>query len=266
MIAGHVMTELRQQHLQMIRTAWDAYQQDYMAYHLEEWPDFREHFANGGVMLDGYVVEAMGDVRGLQLLDICCACDAKQAFSWANLGAAVTACDLSPRAIEISRENARQIGLDVEFHVADAQTLEPIPDSAFDIVFATFLSWFEDLPLAFRNWARVLRPGGKLLVHTLHPLTFWLDESDGRVVTEHAYEQSGPVESEFAGSDLADRHGGWGQRLPCVEFHHTLADMLNAFVSAGFHLELVREEGRAGDGPVLSGMPSHVVLVGRMRQ
>lgn len=250
------------QHLQLIRAAWDAYHADYMAYHLREWPDFHEHFASGGTMLDEYVVEAMGDVRGLRLLDICCACDAKQAFSWANLGATVTACDISPRAIEIAWENARRIGLDVEFRVADAQTLEPIPDGAFDIVFATYLSWFEDLLLAFRNWARILRPGGKLLVHTLHPVTFWLDEIDGQVVAEHAYGQSGSVETEFTGSDLADRHGGWNQRFPCVEFHHTVADVINALASAGFGLEFVREEGRAGPGSVLSGMPSHIVLVG----
>jgi SAM-dependent methyltransferase len=256
-------TDEKRHRLQLIRDAWDAYHADYMAFHLQEWPDFHEHFARGGTMLDDYVVEAMGDVRGLRLLDVCCACDAKQAFSWTNLGATVTACDISPRAIEIARENACRIGSDVEFHVADAQTLERIPDGAFDIVFATYLSWFEDLPLAFRNWVRVLRPGGKLLVHTLHPLTFWLDESDGQVVTEHAYARSGPVESEFTSTDLAERHGGWSQCLPCVEFHHTLADMLNAFISAGFHLELVREAGTAGGGHVLSGMPSHIVLAGR---
>lgn len=32
------------------------------------------------------------------------------------------------------------------------------------------------------------------------------------------------------------------------------------------HLQLIREEGKAGDGPVLSGLPSHIVLVGKKRQ
>lgn len=46
------------------------------------------------------------------LLDTCCASDAKQAFSWANLGAKVIACDIAPTAIEIARANA--LGLGVE--------------------------------------------------------------------------------------------------------------------------------------------------------
>ena len=166
------------------------------------------------------MIRALGDVSELALLDVCCACDASQAFSWANLGATVTACDLSPEAIRIARDNARKLGLAVDFHVADAQTLEPIPDAAFDIVFATYLCWFEDLPLACRNWHRVLRPGGRLLTHFHHPVTCDLAVEDGRIMPQRDYFDTRPIREDFTGTPLADRNGGWGKSVPCVEFHH----------------------------------------------
>ena len=131
-------------------------------------------------------------MNGQKLLDICCACDATQAFSWANLGADVTACDISPAAIKIARENAERIGLPVAFRVADAQTLDPIGDESFDIVFATYLVWFEDIHLACRNWYRVLRPGGQLLIDNCHPVTYCLEDMDGRIVLQRSYQDTAP--------------------------------------------------------------------------
>jgi SAM-dependent methyltransferase len=253
----------QRQHLDTIRAAWDAYHADYMAFHLKERPDFYEHFAKGGTTgLDDYVIRALGDVSGLALLDTCCACDAAQAFSWTNLGAKVTACDLSPEAIRIASDNARKLGLAVDFHVADAQTLEPIPDAAFDIVFATYLCWFEDLPLACRNWHRVLRPGGRLLMHFHHPVTCDLAVDGGRIIAQSDYFDSRPIREDFTGTDIADRLGGWGKSVPSVEFHHTLSAVVNAGLSAGFRLLSMSEHGH-NDAPPLSKLPSHVLLLWR---
>ena len=250
----------KKDNLETIRAAWDAYHADYMGFHLQEWPEFHEHFAKGGTMLDDYVVSAVGDVSGLSLLDVCCACDAKQAFSWANLGAQVTACDISREAIRIARANARKIGLDVAFRVADAQTLRRLPDAAFDIVYATYLYWFEDISLACRNWHRVLRPGGRLLMHFDHPVTRYLVAREDSIVPEWDYFDLEPFRYEFTGTSLADRHGGWGKALPCVEFHHTLAGVVDASLSAGFHLLKMSEHCHNDSGP-LSKVPSHVLLL-----
>ena len=171
----------RQERLNINRTAWDAYQADYMQFNIKERPDFFKLLGSGDVMLDDDVVELAGDVAGLDLLDTCCASDAMQAFSWANLGARVTACDIAPTAIEIARQNALRLKLDVKFHVADAQTLDPISDESQDLVFATYLGWFEDIELAVNAWTRVLRPGGRLLVDIHHPVTNILERSgDGQ--------------------------------------------------------------------------------------
>jgi ubiquinone/menaquinone biosynthesis C-methylase UbiE len=240
--------------LELVRSTWDAYHPDYMDFQLLENPDFHKDFADGAVMLNPVVPELAEDVSGQRLLDICCACDATQAFSWANLGADVTACDISPAAIKIARENAELIGLPVAFDVADAQTLGPIADESFDIVYASYLMWFEDIDLACRNWYRVLRPGGRLLIDTWHPVTYCLEDIDGRVVSARSYNDIAPDYREFDGTNLARRQGGWGQTRPIVEFHHTIAEIMNAALAAGFRLERVEEpewetEGALADLP-----------------
>jgi ubiquinone/menaquinone biosynthesis C-methylase UbiE len=227
--------------LELVRGAWDAYHPDYMGFHLKENPNFHRDLADGAVMLSDRLIELAGDVSGQKLLDVCCAGDATQAFSWANLGAEVTACDISPVAIDIARDNAERIGLPVAFHVADAQALDAIEDRIFDIVFATYLMWFEDIQLAFRNWRRVLRLGGRLLVDTYHPVTYCLGDTDGRIVPERSYRDTAPEYYDFGGTPLAGQHGGWRETRPIVEFHHTLAGIVNAALDAGFRLKKVEE-------------------------
>ncbi len=245
-----------------VKEAWDKYHRDYMDFHLKEWPDFHGHFSRGGVMLEDYQMEMLGDVKGLKLLDICCACDAKQAFSWANLGAEVTACDISPVAIDIARQNAKRIGLDVTFHVADAQTLTPIPDSSFDIVFATYICWMEDIFQACQTWYRVLKPGGRLLLMSANPVTYCLEERNGSLVVEHSYHSNEPIRYDFAGTPLADRHGGWDKSVPVMEFHHRLSDILNAIAEAGFRLERTRETKQNNDS-IMGHLPGHIVMLAR---
>ena len=246
----------RQERLEINRAAWDAYQADYMRFNRMEHPDFFDREAGGHILLDESVVELVGDVGGMELLDICCASDAKQALSWAKLGARVTACDISPKAIEIARSNAERLDLDISFHVADAQTLAPIADESQDIVFATYLGWLEDIELAARAWTRVLRRGGRLLIDIQHPATMILDGSNDGLRVERSYFDRSPEEYEFTGTPLADRHGGWDGSMPVFWFHHTLADTLNAVVSGGLRIGSVLERPSEGIGPELPGAVS----------
>ena len=246
----------RQERLEINRAAWDAYQADYMRFNLMDRPDFFDLLGNGEVLLDDEVVELSGDVAGMDLLDTCCASDAKQAFSWANLGAKVTACDISPTAIDTARRSAERLGLDIAFRVADAQTLAQIADESQDIVFATYLGWFEDIELAARTWTRVLRPGGRLLIDVQHPVTNILDGSSDGLKVEWPYFDRSPEQYEFTGTPLADLHGGWDGSMPVFWFHHTLADILNGVGGAGLRIGRVLERPGGGIAPELPGAVS----------
>ena len=255
----------RQERLNINRAAWDAYQADYMQFNLKGRPDFFERIECGDVLLDAEVVELAGNVAGLDLLDICCASDAKQAFSWANLGARVTACDIAPTAVEIASCNALRLGLDITFHVADAQTLEPVSDESQDMVFATYLGWFEDIELAVRTWARVLRPGGRLLIDIDHPVTNILERSDNELTVEWPYFDRSPDPHEFTGTPLADQHGGWNRSMPIIWFHHTLGDVFNAVAKAALRIERVAERpfGEIVSGGEPSELPDAISLLAR---
>lgn len=79
-------------------------------------------------------------------------------------GTHVTGIDLSSAMVDIARVRADQAGVPVDLHVADAQHL-PFRDSSFDTVVATLaLCSIPDDAAAVGEMARVLRPGGTLVL------------------------------------------------------------------------------------------------------
>src|SRR4051794_16171000 len=76
-----------------------------------------------------------------------------------------TCLDISPGMLATLRENAQRLGLNglVETVATDAEHL-PFDDESFDLVFGhAVLHHLPDLDQAFREFLRVLRPGGTLL-------------------------------------------------------------------------------------------------------
>ncbi|GAA3014839.1 class I SAM-dependent methyltransferase [Actinokineospora diospyrosa] len=71
--------------------------------------------------------------------------------------------DLSPGMVEVALRNARALGLDVDGRVADAERL-PYDDNTFDLVVGhAVLHHIPDLPTAFAEVRRVLKPGGRFV-------------------------------------------------------------------------------------------------------
>lgn len=225
------------------KIAWDSFHEDYMKFHLLETPDYYEFFANGGIRnLDQPVIDLTGDVNGLKLLDTCCACDASQAFSWNNLGASVTACDISPKAIEIAKKNARIMDIDVEFVIADAQVLSSIENNQYDIVFATYPVWLQDLEKACKTWYRVLKLGGRLLLHMTHPVTECLYVEDGNIKISRDYNKPDcRIYENFGGTPMSNKYGGYESSDKTAESFYRISDVLNAMSKALFTLKITEE-------------------------
>ncbi|MEV4318252.1 methyltransferase domain-containing protein [Actinocrispum sp. NPDC049592] len=71
--------------------------------------------------------------------------------------------DLSPGMVEVALRNAEGLGLDVDGRVADAERI-PYEDNSFDLVVGhAVLHHIPDLPAAFREVLRVLKPGGRFV-------------------------------------------------------------------------------------------------------
>jgi ubiquinone/menaquinone biosynthesis C-methylase UbiE len=82
----------------------------------------------------------------------------------ARLGFRVTGVDISEKMILKARENADRCGLDIDFQLQDAEDLL-FRDRAFDVVVSRNLLWtLPDPEKALKEWRRVLKPAGALIV------------------------------------------------------------------------------------------------------
>ncbi|SFW85980.1 class I SAM-dependent methyltransferase [Amycolatopsis australiensis] len=83
---------------------------------------------------------------------------------WYPAGVTLTGLDLSSGMLGVARERARQLGRDVTLQQGSAHEL-PFPDASFDTVVCTFgLCAIPDPAAAVAEMARVLRPGGRLVL------------------------------------------------------------------------------------------------------
>ncbi|PYZ96509.1 SAM-dependent methyltransferase [Alteribacter lacisalsi] len=106
------------------------------------------------------------DLCGKHVLDAGCAAGwyTEQLL---NRGAAVTAADLSPQMAAAAR---RRNGGRAEVHELDLSGPMPFDDSSFDYVISSLvLHYISDWKPVFREFSRVLKPGGTLLFSVHHP-------------------------------------------------------------------------------------------------
>ena len=101
--------------------------------------------------------------RALDALDVGCG-TGFLALLLAELGHRVTGVDAADEMLELARAKAAGAGATVDFRRADAEAL-PFPDASFDLVVERHVIWTLPAPaVALAEWARVLRPGGCLVL------------------------------------------------------------------------------------------------------
>ncbi len=155
-------------------------------------------------------------------------CDA---ITMAREGARVTAIDFSKTALTRAEALAHECGVDLTCVEADSRNLPLSLSESFDIVYATIgvLCWIDDVDAWMKGVARILRPGGRLVLVDLHPLYQMID-SASPLVMSFPYNCDGLREYETSGS-YADRD------LPVTsvthQFAHGLAEIVMSAVRNG---------------------------------
>lgn len=135
-----------------------AYQQDIVALVLGE------SYHPGGLDLTRRLARALDLRPGERVLDVACGPGATAFVLAGEFGVEVDGADLGPLSVQRATATAEARGLDgqVRFHVGDAERL-PFDDASFDaVVCECAFCTFPDKATAAAEFARVLRPGGRV--------------------------------------------------------------------------------------------------------
>jgi SAM-dependent methyltransferase len=165
------------------------------------------------------------DVNGKRVLDA--GCGPGVYSEWLlDRDATVVAVDASPRMVELAK--ARTLGR-VKVHQADlAAPLGFLETASFDLVVAPLvMEYIRDWRATFREFHRLLLPGGHLVASVTHPFfdfTYFQPES---------YFDTELVASEWRG------FGGTPIRMP--SYRRSLEETLNPFLDTGFRIETLLE-------------------------
>lgn len=143
----------------------------------------------------------------------------------------VVGVDLCPELVDAARQQAVEEGLDIRHETADVAAL-PLADATVDLVVANHvLNDLEDPALAIAEFARVLRPGGRVVALLLHPCFYG---SRAQAVDRDAYFRPRRIEQHF---DVA----GEVSPAPVVAWTRPLEDFAAAFATAGLALTGIGE-------------------------
>ena len=161
-------------------------------------------------------------VDGMDVLDAGCAAGHHSAWL-ADHGARITAIDLSPRMVERTQ---RLLGSRGEARVHDLrEPLTFLGDDAIDVVVCSLtIHYLDDLLAPLREFHRVLRPDGSLVLSTHHPFIDW--EWAGY----EGYYETGVVE---------DRWDSFGATMRFRR--RTMEELMRALEDAGFLIRRYRE-------------------------
>jgi ubiquinone/menaquinone biosynthesis C-methylase UbiE len=183
---------------------------------------------------------------------------------YAGMGHDVVGCDFSGAMLDRASERATRDGFDATFTAGDAEAL-PFDDASFDVVTNRVMIWSLPNPgVAVREWYRVLRPGGQIVLFGNHP------EDPTRSVGERAVRR-------LYGLALRMRRGGaamhldddtqqaWDDAKTDLPFHHAPPSKIRTlFDAAGFQKTRVSNVAEEIDqwrtlGPWRERVPWHVV-------
>ena len=211
-------------------------------------------------------------ITGRAVAHLCCN-NGVELLSLKNLGAGLcVGFDIADEAIAEAQERAARSGIGCRYVRTDIYQVGTEWDGRFDVVYITAgaLAWLPDLPGLMRVAARLLRAGGRVLIHEIHPVTTMLPGDDAVDQNPLAINDTYFRREPWVWHGDLDYVGGqhYESELPQYEFAHPLSELVMALVENGLIVERFlefeedisaghrRQEGK--------GLPLSYVLVGRL--
>jgi SAM-dependent methyltransferase len=214
------------------RCWWDGEAAAYQAEHGEFLRDSGFIWCPEG--LDEARARLLGPVRGRRVLEV--GCGAAQCARWLTReGALAVGIDLSRAQLLHARRLDERTGTAVPVLQADAGRL-PFADETFDLACSAYgaVPFVADSAAVMREVARVLRPGGRWVFSTSHPIRWCFPDDpgpSGLVARDSYFDRRPYVELDDDGTPVY------------VEHHRTLGDRIREIVGAGLAvLDVVEPE------------------------
>lgn len=169
------------------------------------------------------------DVAGKDVLDLGCG------YGWhckyAAEQGAKSVLGIDQSAMMISEAHRRNAAPNIAYRVCSLQDYA-YPSAAYDLVISNLvLHYVEDLDAIYERIHKTLRPGGIFLMNIEHPtFTSGVNQqfaADGTWPVDDYY-YPGLRRTDFLGHEI-------------TKYHHTLTQILNGLIHAGFSLAAVEE-------------------------
>lgn len=194
----------------------------------DQWAELYDHEDNPLIALEErFMPPLLGDVRGLDVLDVGCG-TGRKTLALAAAGARVTGLDFSEQMLARARGKSGAAG--VTFISHDLHQPFPVPSAAFDrIVCCLVLEHIQDLSGLFAEFRRACRRDGAVVISTMHPAMM------------------------LRGISARFRHPQTGRDTRPQSLPHTISDFVMAAVLAGLRADYLSEH--AVDAALMARSP-----------
>lgn len=168
-----------------------------------------------------------GDLKDRRVLGLA-AGGGQQMPIFAALGAKCTVLDYSEKQLESERMVAQRESYDITIVRADMTKRLPFDDNSFDLIFHPVSNCYvyAVLPI-WRECARVLKPGGRLLAGLDNGINYLFED-----------EESGQVRYRLPFNPLRDpeQRAALERAGDGIQFSHTLEEQIRGQIQAGFRI------------------------------
>lgn len=176
--------------------------------------------------------EWFGDLAGKRVLGLASG-GGQQIPVFTALGAVCTVLDYSKAQLDREREVAAREGYEADCVEADMTKSLPFADETFDLIFNPVSNCYvEELEPIWRECARVLKPGGVLLMGFDNGFNFLFDDDETKICYKLPFN---PLKDEALYE--ASVKNDWG-----IQFSHTIEEEIGGQLKAGFMLTDIYED------------------------
>lgn len=169
-------------------------------------------------------LDLITNIDGISLLDAACG-PGKYAEILLAQGAKVTGFDMSPKMIQLAQKRNKGKGI---FFVHDlAKPLKMLKNETFDVVLcALALHYVADWTITIKEFSRVLKPNGKLIISIEHPFF------EFNYFKSKNYFKIEPVKSIW---------NGFGEPIEINSFRRPLSECLLPLTNNQFYIDKIVE-------------------------